>query len=116
MSSSTCSDAVRHARMPINSAIFLMHGDESWSTDMVDISATGVMVRRPFDWRGSPGDIYVLDMMVGADLNIHVEASVARITEWHIGFAYERIPADKEASLWNLLGSYADQIEPVVHR
>ncbi len=104
---------VRHARMPINSAVFMMRGGESWSTDMVDISATGVMLRRPFDWRGAPGDRYVLDMMVGPELNIHLEATVARITDWHVGFAYERIPADKEAPLWDLLGSYADQIESV---
>ena len=106
-------EAVRHARMPINSAVFMMHAGDSWSTDMVDISATGVMVRRPFDWRGTLGDHYVLDMMIGPDMNINVEATVARITDWHVGFAYERIPADKEATLWNLLGIYADQIEPV---
>jgi hypothetical protein len=106
-------DNMRHARMPISSAVLMMRAGESWSTDMVDISATGVMVRRPFDWRGALGDRYVLDMLIGADLNIHLEASVARITEWHIGFAYERIPADKEAPLWELLGRYADSIEPV---
>ena len=106
-------DTTRHARMPISSAVFMMSGGDSWSTDMVDISATGVMVRRPFDWRGSLGEHYVLDMLIGPELNIHVEAVVARITDWHVGFAYERIPADKETPLWNLLGSYADAIESV---
>ena len=104
---------MRHARMPISSAVLMMHAGDSWTTDMVDISATGVMVRRPLDWRGALGDVYILDLLVGKDLNIHLEARVARITEWHLGFAYERIPEDKEAALWNLLGSYADQIEPV---
>jgi hypothetical protein len=50
-------------------------------------------------------------MMIGADLNIHVEAIVARVTDAHIGFAYTRIPADKEVPLWNLLGGYADRLE-----
>lgn len=107
-------EAVRHARMPISSAVFMMHAGDSWTTDMVDISATGVMVRRPFDWRGSLGDLYVLDMVIGPDLTINLEAKVARITDWHVGFAYESIPADKESTLWNLLGRYADSIEPVV--
>lgn len=106
-------DPMRHARMPINSAVLMMRAGESWSTDMVDISATGVMVKRPFDWRGELGDLYVLDMVVGAEMSIHLEARVARITDWHVGFAYERIPAEKEAPLWNLLGRYADSIEPV---
>ena len=106
-------DGMRHARMPLNSAVLLIRAGESWSTDMVDISATGVMVKRPFDWRGELGDLYVLDMVVSAHDNIHFEARVARITDWHVGFAYESIPADKEAPLWNLLGRYADAIEPV---
>jgi PilZ domain len=113
MAARNVGETIRHARMPINSAVFMMSGGESWSTDMVDISATGAMVRRPADWRGTLGERYVLDMLIGPELNIHLEAVVARITEWHVGFAYEHIPADKEASLWDLLGSYADQIEHV---
>ena len=106
-------DAMRHARMPINSAVLMMRAGTSWSTEMVDISATGVMLRRPRDWRGALGELYVLDMLVGGDLSINLEARIARITDWLVGFAYERIPADKEEPLWNLLGSYADSIESV---
>ena len=113
MAARNAGETRRHARMPINSAVFMMSGGDSWSTDMVDISATGAMVRRPANWRGNVGQHYVLDMLIGPDLNIHLEAVVARITDWHVGFAYERIPADKEASLWELLGSYADQIETI---
>jgi hypothetical protein len=106
-------EPMRHARMPINSAILMMRAGESWSTDMVDISATGVMVRRPFDWRGALGDHYVLDMLIGSELNIHLEATVARVTDWHVGFAYASIPAEKEALLWDLLGRFADRVEVV---
>jgi hypothetical protein len=49
--------------------------------------------------------------MFGPDLNIHVEATVARVTADHVGFAYTRIPADKEVPLWDLLGGYADRLE-----
>lgn len=111
MKDATEGRSMRHARMPIASAVLMMHGGNSWSSDMVDISATGVMVRRPEGWRGSIGEHYVLDMLIGPELNIHVEATVARVTDWHIGFAYAHIPPEKEESLWNLLGSYADQVE-----
>ena len=56
----------------------------------------------------------MLDLVIGPSLNIHLEAVVARLTDWHVGFAYDRIPADKEVPLWNLLGSYADATEPVL--
>jgi hypothetical protein len=103
---------LRHARKSIRSAVLLMHGVEVWSSELEDISATGVLVLRPEGWVGQLGDMYALDMIIGDDLNIHVEAAVARITEHHVGFAYARIPPDKEIPLWNLLGGYADRLEP----
>ena len=101
----------RHARMRISSAVLMMHGADAWSSEIEDISATGVLVMKPDGWTGHLGDQYALDMIIGEDLNIHVDASVARVTERHIGFAYSRIPPEKEVPLWNLLGGYADRLE-----
>ena len=111
MTAQTSRSRLRHARKSIRSAVLLMRGVDVWSTDMEDISATGVMVARPAGWDGHLGQMYALDMMIGEDLNIHVDATVARITERHIGFAYARIPPDKEVPLWDLLGGYADRLE-----
>ena len=101
----------RSARMPMHSTVLLSRGSDSWTTDIEDISATGVLVQRPPAWAYPAGALFVLDMMIGDDLNIHVEATVARATAQHIGFAYTRIPSDKEVPLWNLLGGYADRLE-----
>jgi hypothetical protein len=101
----------RSARMPIQSTVLLSRGADAWTTDIEDISASGVLVRRPDGWSHAVGTLFALDMMFGADLNIHLEATVARVTDENIGFAYTRIPADKEVPLWNLLGGYADRLE-----
>jgi len=101
----------RSARMPMQSTVLLSRGADAWTTDIEDISASGVLVRRPDGWSHAIGSLFALDMMIGDDLNIHVEASVARVTADHIGFAYTRIPPDKEIPLWNLLGGYADRLE-----
>ncbi len=98
--------------MSIHSAVLMIHGAEVWSSEIEDISSTGVLVHRPEKWKGQPGDMYALDMIIGEDLNIHVDATVARITTYNVGFAYARIPPDKEVPLWNLLGGYADRLEP----
>jgi hypothetical protein len=97
--------------MPIQSTVLLSRGADAWTSDIEDISASGVLVRKPEGWMHTVGTLFALDMMIGADLNIHVEAIVARVTDAHIGFAYTRIPADKEVPLWNLLGGYADRLE-----
>jgi hypothetical protein len=101
----------RHRRMPVDSAVLMLRGDESWTSDVMDISATGVLVRRPLDWIGQRGDRFVLEMLFGEHLNIHVEAVVMRVDDDELGFAFSRIPPDKETPLWNLLGGYADTLE-----
>jgi hypothetical protein len=97
--------------MPVDCAVLMSRADESWASAVQDISATGVLVTKPNDWNGLRSELFVLDMLFGEDLNIHVEARVARITMKEIGFAFARIPSDKETLLWNLLGGYADSLE-----
>ena len=101
----------RHARKRVRCEVLMSHGSESWTSRLEDISATGLRVERPFKWKGCPDDLYVLDLMFGDDLHIHLEATVARIMREHLGFAFARIPEDKEQPLWNLLGGYADKLE-----
>ena len=101
----------RPSRMPVDCAVLMSRADESWASAVQDISATGVLVAKPSDWKALPGELFVLDMLFGEELNIHVEARVARITKDEIGFAFARIPSDKETLLWNLLGGYADSLE-----
>ncbi|MEO6968524.1 MAG: PilZ domain-containing protein [Rhodanobacteraceae bacterium] len=103
---------LRHARMKRHTAVLMIRRDEAWTAELEDISATGVMLSRPDGWRGEPGDLWVLDMLFGVDLNIHLEARVARLSGGRIGMEFARIPEDKQAPLWNLLGGYADTLEP----
>jgi len=108
----TGSAGLRPARMVIRSAVFISSGQNAWSSEILDISATGVLVGRPEHWNGVTGELFSLDMLIGESLDIHVEARLARINDDELGFAYARIPEDKEIPLWNLLGGYADRLEP----
>ena len=55
-------------------------------------------------------------MIIGGNLNIHVDATVARITAGYVDFVYARIPPGKEVPLWELLGGYADRLESFENR
>ncbi|WP_291225470.1 PilZ domain-containing protein [Dokdonella sp.] len=101
----------RSARMPIQSTALISRGLDSWSSEILDISATGLCATRPPGWTGKVGDTFNVDILVGESLDIHVLARVARIEGDELGFAYSRIPDDKQIPLWNLLGSYADSDE-----
>ncbi len=104
-------EQLRPARMRIDSTVLMSRGEASHSTELVDISATGALLRRPPDWQGSVGQAWVLDMLFGRGLHIYLEAQVARVAPRHLGLAFTRIPEDKQAPLWNLLGGYADTLE-----
>ena len=104
-------EQLRPARMRIETTVLMSRGSQSQPTELVDISATGALLRRPLGWQGEVGQSWVLDMIFGHDLHIHLEAQVKRISDRHIGFAYTRIPEDKQVPLWNLLGGYADILE-----
>ncbi len=104
-------EQLRPARMRIETTVLMSRGSQSQPTELVDISATGVLLRRPLGWQGEVGQSWMLDMIFGHDLHIHLEAQVARISDRHVGFAYTRIPEDKQVPLWNLLGGYADILE-----
>lgn len=101
----------RHARMPIRSIVLISMGPHSWVTEVENISATGLLAQRPDEWTASAGERCVLDLLIGDDLHIHLEANVTRLTRGHVGFAYTNIPEDKEHALWGLLGKYADYID-----
>ncbi|TBR39578.1 MULTISPECIES: PilZ domain-containing protein [Dyella] len=102
---------LRPARMRIETTVLMSRGSQSQPTELVDISATGALLRRPLGWQGEVGQSWVLDIIFGHDLHIHLEAQVARVSDRHIGLAYTRIPEDKQVPLWNLLGGYADILE-----
>jgi hypothetical protein len=104
-------EQLRPARMQIETTVLMSSNGESRPTELVDISATGALLRRPLGWSGHVGQSWVLDMIFGNNLHIHLEAVVARISDHHIGFSYSRIPEDKQVPLWNLLGGYADILE-----
>jgi PilZ domain len=104
-------EQLRPARMQIETTVLMSRRGESHPTELVDISATGALLRRPLGWSGDVGQSWVLDMIFGHNLHIHLEAAVVRISDHYIGFSYSRIPEDKQVPLWNLLGGYADILE-----
>lgn len=103
---------LRHARVRRQTAVLMSRRGDVWATELEDISATGALLARPDQWQGEAGDLWVLDMLFHDNLNIHLEARVARMSEQRIGFEFARIPEDKQVPLWNLLGGYADTLEP----
>lgn len=102
----------RHTRIPFDCVVHLVRSGNSWTTDLIDISATGILVERPNGWIGQEGDTFVVDLVIHDHMDINMEAVVARVTRHGIGLEFSRIPPDKERDLWGILGEYANRTEP----
>lgn len=101
----------RHARMNSDSVVLLSHGADSIATNAVDMSATGMSVVKPTRWTGQIGQIWAMDLLVDSAEHIHLDATVVRLLDNRICFAYVRIPEDRQVPLWDVLGGYADRLE-----
>lgn len=102
----------RHARLVCEAAVLLSRRGDVWQTDLADISATGARLARPAGWHGATGEVWVLDMLFGDGVGVHMLAEIVRVDAGAIAFAFSRIPEDSEQALWTLLGGYADRMEP----
>lgn len=105
------SSGERSQRMSLSAEVLLLRQGELWESEVIDISATGVRIRRPDDFEGQLGDQIGLELLLGEHDTIGVFGSVCRIDEDEVAFEYSRIPVRSEIPLWNLLGIHADTTE-----
>lgn len=56
--------------------------------------------------------MWVLDILFGDHINIHMMAEIVRVDGAGIAFAFVQIPEDSRQALWTLLGGCADRTEP----
>ncbi len=107
MSSSTL-PGVRDSRMPVHTVVLISRADHAWSSEILDISATGARVVRPLDWQGEPDDVFQLDVVISETAALHLEARVARVTAEHVAFQFTLIPESGQQLFWGLIGRYAE--------
>ncbi len=97
----------RSSRIEVEGDALLMRGEFSWLTAVENLSATGVLIRRPLGWNADIGNEFLLDMMLNGRY-ICLRAATVRVTRSHIGLVFSNIGEANEQPLWTLLGSHAD--------
>lgn len=102
---------VRAARLGLKTVVLMSRGTESIPTELEDISASGVRLALPRQWPGQVGETWVLDMILGEGVHLHLEADVARMDEQDIGLTFTWIPDEEQPELWGLLGEHADMLD-----
>lgn len=101
----------RASRVERETAVLMSQRGQAWQSTLLDISATGLRVWRPNNWRGTLGEIWVLDLLFDGGNSLPVMAELVRIGQRHLALRFTRIPDPSQERLWSLLGRYADSNE-----
>lgn len=100
----------RSARLSAESAVLLIVAGQSWSSHVVNISSTGVLMQRPPDWpRGLLGTVLV--ELPAASAHISLRARVVRESEEGLALQFTEIKGPAREALAAMLGPFADLTE-----
>jgi len=102
---------VRPSRMSLIADVILLKQGESWYTEVIDISASGILVEHPQDGEYEIGDQFGIELILANGNTIALGGIIARIGESELAFEFNRIPPQSEVPLWDLLGQYADSMD-----
>lgn len=74
----------KYSRMPCRAMVRIYNDTSSWETTLVDVSRTGLQVRRPGGWL-SGDHIHRCEVMIGKRFKMEIDATVAYCNKGFIG-------------------------------
>ncbi|MDJ0656261.1 MAG: PilZ domain-containing protein [Xanthomonadales bacterium] len=101
----------RDRRMRLRAEVVVLRHGEMWDSEVVDISASGMLIREPENWDGSLGDEMCIELILCEKDTIALLGKVVRYDGECLGLEFTHIPPRSEIPLWSLLGEYADSME-----
>ena len=87
------------SRIPFDADATIVGADQSWKTDLLDISLKGALVSAPDNWNANTGDKFFLKVTLGEDVNINMEVEVTHQENGHIGFHCHHIDVESVGHL-----------------
>lgn len=101
----------RARRMPLKADVLLLCEGQAWSCSAIDLSASGISMERPDDIQVEVGDTARVEVLLSGNRTMPLAGRVSRLDAGLVGISFTSIPVGSEASLWGLLGEYADWAE-----
>ena len=77
--------------------------EQIWKTNLIDLSLHGALISRPANWNGSVGETYLIDLFLGKDCNITMEARAVHIEQESLGVSCLHIDLDSVTHLRRLV-------------
>lgn len=89
----------RFSRIPFDATVAILQGPQQWESHLLDISLKGALVAQPPEWSGNSGDAVRLEITLGGDITIAMEATVSHIGNDTIGFRCNHIDLESISHL-----------------
>jgi hypothetical protein len=94
----------RFTRIVFSTPVTITADGKVWSTQLIDVSLKGVLVKTPEHWDHQPGDRFMLSFqLAGADIDIVMQVHKAHERDNCIGFTCDSIDLDSASHLRRLI-------------
>lgn len=94
----------RFARILFDAPCELHAGDDTWTTEVLDISMKGVLVRRPESWKARLNHPFEITIHLNDDeIGIVMAVELRHIEDDHLGFKCQYIDLDSASHLKRLV-------------
>ncbi len=86
-------------RFPLEASVRLFSGQACWNTTLLDLSMRGVLLARPENWEGQPGDRFRVEIALPNQNRLGMAITVAHVRDDQIGAHCDRIDFDSFSKL-----------------
>ncbi len=86
-------------RFPLEARVRLFSGQACWNTTLLDLSMRGVLLVRPDDWDGQPGDRFRVEIALPNQNRLGMAITIAHVRQGQIGAHCDRIDFDSFSKL-----------------
>lgn len=92
-----------YRRIPFIAEVVMAHNGQEWSSILLDISLKGMLVDSPSNIQPDMEAIYSIELVLGEDVSIRMEAKISHINNEHWGMQWENIDLESLSHLRRLL-------------
>lgn len=93
----------QYQRVPFIAEVIMDKGDEQWSCELLDISLKGVLLEAPDGVEADMDASYHVELVLGENVVIHMQATVSHINHHHWGLQWNNIDIEGLSHLRRLL-------------
>jgi PilZ domain len=96
-------DRRRFKRIDFDARTTLSQGDSRWEVTLLDLSLKGLLVAKPDDWNGQANEPFKVNVQLGPDAPVNMDAELKHDNDGQLGFQCTHIDLDSISHLRRLV-------------